>query len=80
MMDKRKAKQLGAAFKKGYPPTYQKSQTKPVYRRSRLAQEKEIQRLKATRGLPYHFAYGIIKKKYLNKNVPFKARWRGNEQ
>jgi hypothetical protein len=79
-MTKIQAKKLGAAFKKGYPPTYQKTQTKPIYRRSRLAQEKEIQRLKATRDLPYHFAYGLIKKKYLNKNVPFKARWRGDKQ
>jgi hypothetical protein len=73
--NKSKARKLGAAFKKGYPPTYMKTQTAPIYRTSRAAQEKEILRLQATRGIPYGLAYGLIKKKYTNKKVPFKAVW-----
>ena len=70
-MDKTKARKLGAAFKKGYPPTYLKSQTKPIYRKTAAGQKQEIERLAAVRGLPFHFAYGIIRKKYLSKNKPF---------
>jgi hypothetical protein len=68
-----KAKKLGSAFKKGYPKTYLKSQTKPIYRTTKFAQEKEVLRLQATSKIPYNMAYGIIRKKYNKKGVEFKV-------
>jgi hypothetical protein len=47
-----KARELGAAFKKGYPVTYLKNQTKPIYRTSAYWQRVKMERLVYATGMP----------------------------
>ena len=69
--DKKKAKELGAAYKKGYPRTYLKHQRSPIYRWSRKAQKKELDRLMAASGVPRPMAITILKKKYHRVGIDF---------
>lgn len=66
-----KARELGAAFKKGFPETYTKSQTGPVFRESEEAKKKELERLVAVlvskgheKSAAYAIAMAQLKKKY----------------
>lgn len=65
------AKKLGAAFKKGYPATYTKSQTKPIFRKSRREQKKELMRLFYTTGLEMGQCMSILRRKYAKKKMKF---------
>lgn len=65
------ARELGAAFKKGYPETYLKSQTGPIYRESEEPKKKELERLVAVlvshgheKSAAYAIAMSQLKKKY----------------
>jgi predicted aconitase len=70
----RLAKKLGAAYKKGYPVTYLKNQTKPIYRKQRPAQEKELKRLIAATGMEKGMAMAILINKYKKKHMKFLKR------
>jgi hypothetical protein len=72
--NKRKAKQLGATYRKGYPDTYLKGQKEPRYRKSMQAQKKELDRLTASSGMPRNMALGILRKKYLKVGKEFKIK------
>lgn len=67
-----KARRLGAAFKKGFPATYTKSQTGPVFRKSWRGQKRELDRLVFTTGMSWKLAYGILKKKYGRAGMKFR--------
>jgi hypothetical protein len=67
------ARELGAAFKPGYPETYTESQTGPVFRESPHGQRQEIERLAYTAGLSYGTAHEIIKRKYEKEGVEWTA-------
>lgn len=66
-----KARKLGAAFKKGFPPTYTRSQTKPAFRKSWHGQKRELDRLVFASGMSWKLAYGILKKKYGKAGMKF---------
>jgi hypothetical protein len=70
-MDKKKARELGAAFKPGYPQTYLKSQRRPIYRRQRASQQKELDRLVACRDLTKEQAINILRNKYRKVGMRF---------
>jgi predicted DNA-binding ArsR family transcriptional regulator len=67
----RRAKKLGASFKKGYPSTYTKSQTKPVYRTQKAAQQRELDRLVAASNMNEYQAKAILERKYAKKDMEF---------
>lgn len=70
-VDLRKAKRLGSAFKPGYPQTYLKGQRRPVFRKQRAAQQRELDRLMVTKGLTKGQAMDILQKKYRKKGMRF---------
>lgn len=69
--DRKRARELGAAYKPGFPDTYLKNQVAPVFRTSRGAQSKEVDRLAAVRGIPRPFALNLIRRKYARSKVKF---------
>ena len=70
-MDKKKARELGAAFKPGYPQTYLKSQRRPIYRTQRASQQRELDRLMTCRGLTKMQSMHILREKYKKVGMRF---------
>ena len=68
---KQKARRLGAAFKPGYPQTYLKSQRRPIYRRRRASQQKELDRLMTCKDLTKEQAMHILREKYKKAGMRF---------
>ena len=66
-----KAIELGAAFKPGYPTTYLKSQRRPIYRKQRAAQKRELDRLMTCRNLTKEQSMKILRKKYSKVGMRF---------
>ena len=62
--DPKWARELGAAYKPGYPATYTKSQTGPVFREKPRAQKTELERLVAVSGMSWGAAFNKLKDKY----------------
>ena len=67
----KKAREYGAAYKEGYPVTYTRSQTAPVYRKQRAAQERELRRLVYATGMPWGAAISRLRRKYDKAGIEF---------
>lgn len=71
-----RARELGAAYKPGYPSTYTASQTRPVYRTSERGQAKELERLMAASGMTRAESTRVLERKYARPEspTPFKVK------
>ena len=71
IVHKQKARRLGSAYKPGYPQTYLKSQRRPIFRKQKAAQLRELERLMITRELTKDQAMDILRRKYAKKEMRF---------
>jgi len=72
--NKKLGMKLGAAYKKGYPKTYLKTQTQPIFRKTISGQEKEVQRFMAVTGLPRRYSINLLKNKYKKSKIKFRVK------